>query len=291
MLQQNPNSDYLQYPPDNATGFTPSQLGIPFAQKVFNNQNLIPGAAAAIAQNPPFQFWSNGQQIALPPENTIVGGSVPTLPPDLQVRYAASFMGYPIPVNMLRVVVVNGQLEISPWQITTDPNAYFSQDATIGAATNAALVANNKVLLNILMSVVGNLVNSYSSTPYANDLNKLSHYILDLRNKQDFLKPVDTKTAIGYFLQADADIFNKYVAPIGKAVINTIIAPGTGAGNILNPFIAAGQPSAVTPPPLVQPAPQIGAVSSKVILYVILAILVYLIIYLIIKNSKGNGSK
>lgn len=202
--------------------------GIYFALKVFANQNLTPAAATELINNPPFVFVLNGLRYNLPPENKINGGLVPPLPVGLTVQYAPSFLGVPIPAYMLKPFVNTGnRLQIAPLQIS--PTAPFSTDSSVGNQTNALLVGNNKVLLNLIMSVMGSLVNSFSSHPWANNFGSLSHYILDLRNKDNYLDPVATKTIAGVVLQGAA----QYVLPVAEAVVSVIVP-------VAAPFIAAG---------------------------------------------------
>jgi hypothetical protein len=202
--------------------------GIYFALKVFANQNLTPQAATELISNPPFVFTLNGLRYNLPPENKVNGGAVPLMPPGLTVQYAPSFLGVPIPAYMPKPFVnTNNRLQIAPLQLS--PTQPFSTDASVGNATNAMLLGNNKVLLNILMSVMGAMINSFSSHPYANGFNDLSHYIIDLRNKDNFLDPIDKKTIGGLVLQVAA----KDVLPVAEAVVSIAIP-------VTAPFIALG---------------------------------------------------
>lgn len=222
---------------------TPDQMGIPYAKKVFANQNLTPGAAASL-DNPPFRFVlaATGQQILLPPPNLVVGGPVPPLPDGITVVWNPSFMGLPIPADMICPMGVLGKLEIDPLDILSVGK---------GQPTNTKLLANGKVLLNLMMSVMGNLINSYSSHPYSNPLvngpgtagafNDLSHYILDLRNKADFLTPQpESRTFVGGIIQAAVPIYENVIEPLVDAAAN-VVAPGSGAA------LSAAQKGALNP--------------------------------------------
>lgn len=199
------------------------QMGIDYAIKVFGNQNLTPGAANALAANPPFRFYANGLQILLPPPNLIVGAAVPALPDGIQVLWAPSFMGVPIPADMIGPSSAGGHLTIQPLEIMSAGGD--------GGHTNAALSANNKVLLNLLMSVMGALINSYSSRPYSNPqvnngaFGTLSHYVLDLRNKADFLSP---QADPGSILQQAINTVATPFATVAGIAANVVV-PGSGA--------------------------------------------------------------
>lgn len=222
---------FLQNGQESVPMFTPAQLGIPFFQKVFANQNLIPGAVEELARNPPIWFTLDGQVYPLPPENTVAGGIVPKIPAGLRVNYATSFMGYRIPTDMPRPTVVDGKLRIYPLEFaSTKPDlstlsALSKFLATMpGTATNQILLANNKVLLNILMSATGALVNSFAQFPYANKLPDLSHYLLDLRDKDNFLEPTLKRTLAGYFLEGVGNALEE----VGKLILKFIgIIPRT----------------------------------------------------------------
>jgi hypothetical protein len=192
--------------------FTPQQLGIPIGQNAFNLQNLTPGAADAIAQNPPYQFWDGDQQIALPPVVTVGGQAVPPLPANLHIRWAPSFMGVPIPADMLNVANNNGALVISPQQINSTGGA---------AQTTNLLWANNKVLAFLMDAVLENLIYSYASWPWGNQYGDLSQYLHDHRDYDNWLYyPFRNR---GTFFQ---DVV-KVAAPIAGLITNLIV-PGAG---------------------------------------------------------------
>lgn len=216
---------------DTSPAYTPEQLGIPFFQKVFANQNLTPGAVQELARNPPIWYTLDGEVYPLPPENKIAGGSVPKIPAGLRVNYASSFMGYSIPTDMPRPTVMDGKLRIFPLEFASTKPDLTSLSAlsrflatTPGSATNNILLANNKVLLNILMSATGALVNSFAQYPYANKLPDLSRYILELRDKDNFLEPTLKRTLVGYFLEGAGNALEE----VGKLILKFIgIIPRT----------------------------------------------------------------
>lgn len=197
---------------------------VSFAQRVFNHlldntgvDKIIPGAIQELATNPPVQFFDKGVPLSLPLPWTL-GGKGHTLPAGLQVEYADSFMGYPIPANLPVPVVVNGGLQWSPFDIPGHP----------GQATNQILTANNRVLLKVMMSAMGALVQSYSPWPYGQDdsgLQTLAHYILDLRDKEDFREAVDKRTLAGSMIQA---VGNTLTA-VEEDVLKFIGAPSRNA--------------------------------------------------------------
>ncbi len=197
---------------------------VSFAQRVFNHlldntgvDKIIPGAIQEIATNPPVQFLDKGVPLSLPLPWTM-GGRGHTLPPGLQVQYADSFMGYPIPANLPTPVVVNGGLQWSPFDIPGQP----------GQATNAILTANYRVLLKVMMSAMGALIQSYSPWPYGQDdagLQTLAHYILDLRNKEDFREAVDKLTLVGSMIQAAGNT----LTAIEEGVLKFVGAPSRNA--------------------------------------------------------------
>lgn len=228
---------------------TAQQLGIPSMQHVFNNQNLIPGAGDAIAQSAPIAYYVNGQQIALPPVNTIgAAATVPPLPDGLQVQYAPSFMGYPIPANMPKPISNFGQLQIYPLQLP---------GAVTGTDTNNMLLANNKVLLNILMAALLPLIQSYSHYPYGQDesgLGTLSDMVLNNRDTTDFLVPKGKQTLVGHIVSQAVDVTKDVISsPIYKTVASTaanIVAPGSGS--LVNAAL-----NKVAPTPTAQAAKQV----------------------------------
>jgi hypothetical protein len=206
---------------------TPAQLGISYMQSVFNNQNLIPGAADAIAANPPIQYYDDGVQVLLPPVPSGNQASPPPLPTNLQVVYAQSFMGYTIPAGMPRPVNNNGALQIYPLQMP---------GVTSGSVTNNQLTANNKVLLNILMAALLPLIQSYSPARYGQDasgLAKLSDMVLNNRDTSNFLNPKESNTLVGNVAMGAVNLQKAIVTnPVYKAVAPTIanlVVPGSGA--------------------------------------------------------------
>ena len=215
-----------------------TQSGGYYGQLVFNNQNLIPGAGTEFLHNPPVTFWLNGAQLVLPPPNLVVGAPVPPLPVGLRVQYAPSFMGYPIPAGMPRPVVASqNRLQIAPLELGAS-----------GDQTNQLLLANDKVLLNVLMSAVGALVNAYSSRPYSNPsvngpgtagaFNDLSHYLLSLRNKDNFLDPQVEKTFAGEVISDIANTVLPIVEQVAPTVVNAVVP---GAGTALKAGLQAEQ--------------------------------------------------
>lgn len=198
-----------------SNGLTPDQMGLPYAMEVLARgyDNKHPGAADEWWINPPVMFVLNGQQVGLPPPNTVVGGQVPLLPVGLTVQYAASFMGIPIPSNMIKPVVVanpggQNKLRLSPQDIPGFP----------GSATNNKLSANDSFLLIILEAAVGPIINSYSSYPYASNFsstNNLDDKLFNHRNADDLLQPSISKTAL------------QTVAPIAEAILPYVV-PGLG---------------------------------------------------------------
>jgi hypothetical protein len=217
----------LQYGLSGVAALSSKQSGGYYGQLVFNNQNLIPGAGSAFLTNPPVTYWLNGAQLVLPPPNMVVGAPVPPLPVGLRVQYAPSFMGIPIPANMPRPVVASqNRLQLAPLELGLS-----------GAQTNQMLTANGNFLLNILMSATGALVNAYSSRPYSNPavngpgtsgaFNDLSHYILDLRNKDNFLDPQVEKTFAGNVISDVANVVLPVVEVVAPTVVNAVV-PGAG---------------------------------------------------------------
>ena len=206
---------------------TPAQLGISYMQSVFNNQNLIPGAADAIAANPPIQYYDDGQQVLLPPVPAGNQANPPPLPTNLQVVYSPSFMGYTIPAGMPRPINNNGALQIYPLQMP---------GVTSGNVTNSQLEANNKVLLNILMAALLPLIQSYSPARYGQDasgLDKLSSMVLNNRDTSNFLNPKESNTVVGNIATGVVNLQKAIVTnPIYKAVAPTVanlVVPGSGA--------------------------------------------------------------
>lgn len=207
---------------------SPQQSGGYYGKLVFDNQNKIAGAGDAFLQNPPLSYWVGGQQLVLPPANLVPGAAVPPLPVGLRVQYADSFMGYPIPAGMPRPVVASGnRLQLSPLEL-----------GATGDQTNQLLTANGNLLLNLLMAATGALINSYSSRPYSNPAvngpgtsgayNALSHYILDLRNKDNFLDPQIERTFAGNVIKDVASTVLPIVESVAPAIVNAVV-PGAGA--------------------------------------------------------------
>jgi hypothetical protein len=200
---------------------TSAQTGAYYGQAVFNNQNLIPSAGAAFLQSSPVTYWLNGQQLLLPPQNTVPGSAVPPLPVGLVVKYAPSFMGYPIPSNMPVPVVKSGN--VLQWSCAVNAP---------GCVTSAQLLANNKILLNILMSAMGPLINSYSSYPYANGFDMLSNDILTKSSptsKANMLNPDDNQTLAGEVLTDVGNTVLPIVAPVVGLAVSAVATPAAGA--------------------------------------------------------------
>lgn len=269
---------------------TPQQMGIDYAVKVFANQNLTPGATAALQQDPPFRFLVGMQQMLLPPPVTKIGAPVPRLPDGATVVWAPSFMGVPIPTDMISPIGVNGRLIIDPLEIQSAGGS--------GNQTNAKLLANNKMLLNLLMSVVGALVNSYSSRPYSNPaINNgafatLSHYILDLRDKADFLSPQPDR---GTVLQGIASplgtvfgtVANFIVPGSGSLVGGAVKKAASSAGGKINNAANNNTSTALTqllPVPGSGVSGIVSAVKSNPVPYIIAAIILIIIFYLIFRR-------
>lgn len=209
-------------------GYTPAQLGIPIAQQVFAKWNEYPGAVQALASNPPFRFTINGQQFPLPPQNTAGGTPVPVIPAGLTIQWDSNFMGMPIPADMLNVQVVGPALQIYPLEI-------YSAGGT-GSATNAYLYNTHRYLLFLMLGVLENLIQCYSSYPWGNQYNDLSQQLNSARNYSNWLiyPWANKKTWVGSVISQAAQIYTsvqKVVTPIEASLLNTVIP---GSGNILN---------------------------------------------------------
>jgi hypothetical protein len=276
---------------------TDAQLGIPYGQKVFNNQNLTPGAADAIEANPPWRFYvqtaTGTFPMLLPPENTVGGAAVPPLPDGIIVYWNTSFMGVTIPSDMMGPYSKGGKLTIQP--------VVTASSGGTGATTDTQLLADNKILLNLLMSVMGALINSYSSYPYANGFGMLSNDILEKRTKADFLLPDASSTV----LQTIVNTALKPYEAVGNTVANLVV-PGSGTAlqaaenTITNPVAAAiaGKPTvsantvSATETTQVVPPTVSGSLSDLATniqagdpgTLFVLAIVAALIIYLIVKK-------
>jgi hypothetical protein len=212
--------------------------GAYYGKLVFDNNGQIPGAGNAFLANPPITYWIGNQELILPPPNQVIGGAVPALPMGLVVQYAPSFMGLPIPVNMPRPVVnTNNRLQISPLELGAN-----------GTQTNQLLMANHNFLLSILQTAIGTLVNAYSSHPYTNPaingpgtsgaFNASAHYILALRNKDNFLDPQIEKTFAGEVISDIGNTVIPIIKPIASTVVNAVVP---GAGVAVNALLSTEQ--------------------------------------------------
>lgn len=229
------------------SGFTADQLGIPIMQAVFQHWgNEYPGAPAALAQHPPVRFMVGNAQLPLPPAVTYGGQPVPAIPPGLYVQWDSSFMGLPIPSDMLNVQVNNGALQVWPLQV-------FS-----AGDTNNLLYNTNRYLLFLFLGVLENLIYSYSSWPWGNGFNDLSQQLNSARNYSNWLvyPGKNKKTFFGQVISDVASVQN-ILAPIEATVLNTF-APGSGAlvapvTNILSSATGASNSGAYVP--VTGPAP------------------------------------
>lgn len=258
-----------------SNGLTANEMGLPFAMQVLARgyDQKHPGTAAAWWANPPVIFTYNGEQVGLPNPNTKVGGAVPLLPLGLTVEYAPSFMGIPIPEDMIKPVVVPGtpggqnRLQLSPQDIPGYP----------GGATNSELSANDSFLLIVLEAALGPLINAYSAYPYASNFgstNNLDNKCFHERGSQDLLVPDPSKTVL------------QSVAPIAGEILSYVVP---GIGSEVNTLIKAAVPqNAPIGPAVVNPATvpisSGGSVFSNPWLLLTLAVGGFLII-----NSLDNG--
>jgi hypothetical protein len=204
-----------------AQALTPAQSGAYYGAAAYNNQNLIPGAGTAFLANPPITYWVTGGQLILPPTNEIGGAAVPALPTDLQVKYASSFMGYPIPSNLPYPVVKAGN--VLQWSAPVNG---------VGSITSAQLEANNKLLWVFMMAAMGPLINSYSSYPYANGFGMLSSDIMTKSSptsKYNMLNPDDKETFVGQVLTEVGTQVLPVVATVAGLVTSVVASPAAGA--------------------------------------------------------------
>lgn len=213
------------YPP--AAGYTADQLGIPIAQAVFKKYPEFPGATDEIARNPPVRFFVGNQQIPLPPAVTYGGQPVPMIPNGLHLVWDNTFMGKPIPADMLNVKVTNGTLQVYPLNI-----------ASVGDynATNDYLWNHQRWLLFLYLGALENLIYSYSSYPWGNKWDDLAGYLHDHRDYNNWLAYFDQnkKTFFGNIIQQTANVVSDVqtvAAPIEGAILNTVI-PGLGGAAV-----------------------------------------------------------
>lgn len=213
------------------------ESGAWYGKLCFDNQNLTPGAGDAYLANPPVTYWVNGQQLILPKPNATIGGAVPPLPAGLQVRYAPSFMGVPIP-SVMPSPTVDSQAN----RLYCSPAVFPGMS---GDQTNATLLAHNKLLLNIVISAFGAIISCYSSYPYANPyisghynpaaFGTLSSYILTERTRSNYLISDPDK---GTFFHQVLSTISNTVLPIYQKIAPTIanaVIPGSGA--VISPIL------------------------------------------------------
>lgn len=244
-----------------SVSITPDQLGVPITKKVFSWKFNNAAANAYIDQyGLPFIFVVNGNQILLPPPVTTGGTAVPILPDGLTVIYATSFMGVPIPADFKKPVSSNGILTIQPQQIPSATGMYPSLTSRANGNPTEALLINNGVdngvnlgetLLYIIMSVMENLIYSYSSYPWGNQFDDLASTIMTVPNYPNYLQPPNKKTFLGNVIKDVAPIYVNVVEPIVDAAAN-IVAPGSGTAisaaqkSLLNPALSKTSASAPT---------------------------------------------
>lgn len=234
------------------SGIAPDQLGISITKSVFGWKTGASGVKAANGADMgtntaaqqwidtygmPFIFVIGGNQILLPPVVQAGGTAVPYLPDGLTVVWAPSFMGVPIPSDMLNILCSGGKLSINPLEINSAQSLFpnMSSRAT-GSWTNNALIGGGntsapnqgETLLRLIMSVMECLIYSYSSYPWGNGYNDLSKAIMENRNLPNFLVyPYPSKTVLANVVSDVAPIYTKYIAPV-LGVAATAIAPGVG---------------------------------------------------------------
>jgi hypothetical protein len=204
-----------------APGYTAGQLGIPIMQAVFQHWGSeYPAAVAELLKNPPVKFMVGNTQIPLPAPVTYGGEPVPPLPKGIRLQWDSSFMGLPIPPDMLNVQENNGALQVWPLEI-------MSAGGT-GAATNNYLWNTHRYLLFLFLGALENLIYSYSSWPWGNGFNDLAQQLNSARNYGNWLvyPGKDKKTFFGSVL-TDIATVQQVLAPIESAVLN-IVAPGAG---------------------------------------------------------------
>jgi hypothetical protein len=219
-----------------AAGFTPDQLGIPIAQAVFQKYPEFPGAIDEIARNPPVRFFVGNNQIPLPPAVTHGGQAVPMIPNGLRLVWDSTFMGKPIPADMLNVAVSNGMLKVFPQTI-----------ASVGDynATNDYLWNHQRWLLFLYLGALENLIYSYSSYPWGNKWDDLAGYLHDHRDYNNWLAYYDQnqKTFFGNVLQQTVSVVSDVqtvAAPFEAAVLSAFV-PGLGT---VAPFLLSAGLSA-----------------------------------------------
>jgi hypothetical protein len=207
--------------------FTAAQQGIPILQAVFNWRNEYPGAAAAIASSPPVRFFDGNNQIALPPPVTVAGQAVPPLPANIRLVWDSSFMGKPIPPDMINVANENGGLVLYP--------TIISSVGGTAAATYNYVHNTNRYLLFLLIGAIENLINSYSSYPWGGQWQDLANQIQAVLNgglwvpvNYNFLiyPNAGQRTFAGQILQGTAQAV-KVALPVLSVAANFVI-PGSG---------------------------------------------------------------
>jgi hypothetical protein len=214
-----------------ASGFTADQLGIPIMQAVFTHWGSeYPQAVATLASNPPVRFFLGNAQIQLPPPVTYGGQPVPLIPNGLRVVWDSTFMGLPIPADMLNIAVSNGVLTVSPLEIVSAGGT--------GADTNNFLYNTHRYLLFLFLGVLENLIYSYSSWPWGNGFNDLSQQLNSARNYYNWLvyPGANKKTWFGNVLQQASKV-ETAIAPIEGAVLNLVVP---GFGGVIANAAAAG---------------------------------------------------
>ena len=243
----------------------PQSSGIYYFRMVFGRgfSAKHPGTDQQLQTNPPIYYTYNGQPFALPPQNLTPGAQVPQIPVGLTVNYADSFMGYPIPANFIRPVVVQdpagGPNKLQLWPQTLPSKTVVVPALpplparTITLDTSAQLSQNDSFLLAILESAIGPLINAYSSYPYASNFssdNNLDNKLFNERNKDNFLIPDPSKKTIlqdaAPIIAVAAGIFSAIVPIAAPALaLATKAAYGTKSStptNIVNTGMYAGQP-------------------------------------------------
>lgn len=244
-----------------SVSITPDQLGVPITKKVFSWKFNNTAANAYIDQyGLPFIFVIDGNQILLPPPVTTGGTAVPRLPDGLTVEYATSFMGVSIPSDFKKPVCNNGILTIQPQQIPSAAGMYPSLTSRANGNPTEALLINNGVdngvnlgetLLYIIMSVMENLIYSYSSYPWGNQFNDLASTIMTVPNYPNYLQPPNKKTFLGNVISDVAPIYINVIEPVVDAAAN-LVAPGSGTAvgaaqkAFLNPAISKTSKAAPT---------------------------------------------
>lgn len=297
----------------SSINITPDQLGVSITKSVFGWKYPASGAKAAnggdLGTNTqasqyideyglPFIFVVGGNQILLPPVVQRGGTAVPYLPDGLSVIYAPSFMGVPIPADMIKPISFNGKLRFSIVEMPSAQNAYSSMTSrAVGSWTNALLINNGvdngvnkgETLIRILMAVMECLIYSYSSYPWGNEYNDLSDACMTKRNIDDMLiYPYQKGTFLGNLTQQLAPIFSN---PAVQAAVN-VAEPGAGTALAQATSAEAKAASVQQQPQLVNPnlttqiipsSSPFGSVassltSSPILLIIIVAIVIFLIV-------------